>query len=579
MPEYSDKTVFLKIILLIVSILVTHYSNGQNKCLVRGSVLDEENIPIPFTTIIANESGTIKPYSASISATNGTFQFHLPPGKDFDIRFTSIGFAAHSYQLNTDTLSTVYIGEIVMKRDTIALQEVEVRPLIQVTDDEIIYNLSADPERDSLNMKQIVDKLPKIRFENGALKTEMGGRIIATRKGKEDALFKGVEMEYLLERIPASGFSQIRIKLDPSEKFEDAEYVVEFTPEKDRQLVGFMVSPKASYSLQDNSLNPGMTLTGSIDKLRFSIYGNTKFNNPPTSYYTRIFEDYSNQTLLEQKQENNEDRVQYVNNLALSYDIAKNQYLGISLAYNTDQQNLLTSENSILSDLTGSNNELFSSSFKTSEESIKDWKGKINYELDFDKKGRNLSLSFLMGGKPQKETITTGSTDENNIDQEKRQQVNTTSLDDQKFQIYYTDVFSQKIQFRSSFAYSQRNNSNSSRAYQKETEIWDESVLDDKRFKNIVKAIDGIVSGSFRSNSGMKLSSSVKLSYTLSDERWVSNGGNMENQYTPEKLLFGTNNEVAYGFKNSKLLNNIKLAMGYHSSDPIIICWILLLCK
>lgn len=80
---------------------------------------------------------------------------------------------------------------------------VTVKPLVEVTADQITYNLMADPDREKSSLHAILDKVPLIeRNIKGDLYIEdEGKKFLVVRNGKTDALFDG-NINDLLKSIP-----------------------------------------------------------------------------------------------------------------------------------------------------------------------------------------------------------------------------------------------------------------------------------------------------------------------------------------------------------------------------------------
>ena len=563
MINYSIR--FLPLIFLLI---VNFTSNAQNKYLVEGVVYNQDKEPLPFVTIIAGQKEANRHSTATISDSDGSFSLNILKGKEYVIEFSHAGYKRKHFSLRCDSVSKISIGDITLKKDTLLIKEVVVKPLLQVNEHEIIYNITADPERETANMMQIIDKLPKIYFDGkGRLKTENGGKILVTRNGKKDALFGGVALQDLLSKMPAMGFTQAKIILKPSPRYARiAEYVVDFSPDKSKRLIGVVASPTISYFLEDNSFSPSFGVAGSIDKVRFSGNSGISFINSPTNYYNRTVDNFEDNTRLNQKQENKKDGEKYNNCLALSVDLFKKHYLGASFAYNSTQTTLDATEKSILSGNSAVLNTL--SSFKTSETNMENWSATIDYEFDFDKQERHLSLSYYMAASLKDETINFGNNQGDGNQSDLSKQKNRLNLDDQKLQLNYSEKFSKHTFLNGHLSYSERQHIDSWQQYNWIDRHWDESLNNYNHTKNITNILEGSAFCFFRVKKGINFDTRIGFNYPVNASRKLTSHKGIENEYANNNLLINTRNKISFSSKKKKLFDRISFSYGLSQQRP-----------
>ncbi|MEN8122981.1 MAG: outer membrane beta-barrel protein [Bacteroidota bacterium] len=566
MKKINNQPFYTKLALTTIILLVHFGIFAQEKSLVKGSVLDKKNTPVPFVTIIASHSGQPKPLSATISNTNGSFQLKLAQGKEYDLTFTSVGYKKTKRHIVCDTVSPLNIGKIIMQQDTLMIGEVNVKPLLQANDFEIIYNISADPEKDSLNLKQIINKLPKIFFNHeGKVKTENGGEVLVTRKGRKDALFRSEDIQTVLSRIPAKAFTTVKIILKPSKHKGEAEYVLDFSPDKSKILIGVLATPSVSYSLNDNAFSPSLSLVGSIDKVRFFANSSVSFTRPPESEYNRTMDDLATNTLVEQQQKKEREGESYNNKLVLSMDVFKKQYLGISFNYNNTETNFNAIEESTTTLADGS---ITASSLLTnSNNKLTNWRCNIDYELDFDKNERNLSFSYFISAKPNEVLFNKTNEQEGTGNIVLSREVEKNSVDDQKLQLRYTDKLFKKISLATLLSYSDREHTDSWQQYGQPGGTWDTQPSAYNKLSNRVKVLDGSATCVYQTKR-IGIVGDININYPLEDKRlyWGSHG--IEKQYITNKPLVTVSNQFYYFFKKDKLINSFLLIYTYNQQRP-----------
>ena len=172
-------------------------SAPENMFSVTGTVEDAEKNPVYYATVSISLSATPnRVYKAMASNDRGKFTLELPKGK-YIFKFRSVGYKEGVRNIELDSLG-VDLGTIVLQENTTELQEIVVRPLVEYNAREIVYNITADPDREKSGMLDIVSKVPflsviddKIVAENDPNKS-----IIILRNGKKDPLFSGGGVSY-----------------------------------------------------------------------------------------------------------------------------------------------------------------------------------------------------------------------------------------------------------------------------------------------------------------------------------------------------------------------------------------------
>jgi hypothetical protein len=539
---------------------------AQNQTKIRGEVYDQNKEVLPFVTVVAREKGKKKMLKATVCDLRGNYTLSLLQKKQYELEYSFAGYKKKSYNLNCDTLAHIDIARIVLEKDTIQLQEVEVKPLVHVTAREIVYNIMVDPERKTSNMQQIIEKVPTIHFDgSGNIAADDGESIQVTLNGKDDALLKGVDLKTLLSRVPAMGMAQVRVIKDPPPKYGKVKYVVELSQDMSKKLIGVVVAPDLTYSLQNNAFSPSAGFAGSIHRLRYSGSSSIDFQNTPKSTYYRELENFEDKSLLVQEQKSNTYGESYKNRLAMSIDVSKKHYLGMNFSYNTRETNFKSTEESVR---TGVDEvKKFSTAFRNSDRSMDQWKLGIDYQIDRDKEGSLFHISAFLSGSPEEEQIQLGnSTDD--LNQKLTKQNNSIELNDRKIQLSYGSKIGKKLQLNNYLSYFERKNTDRWESYQKEAEIWQDRSAENSSLDNVTRNLDLMTFAHYPINRRMYFSLNSTLSYPLKDERIVSQGEEDIKQYGYEDLLVSARGGFSVNLKKRKLIDGFTFNYSVNQLRP-----------
>lgn len=554
------------IILLIIFICGNVKLMAQNHTEIRGEVYDQDKQALPFVTVVAREKGKKKMLKATVCNVRGSYTLSLLQKKQYELEYTFAGYKKKSYNLNCDTLAHIDIVRIVLEKDTIQLQEVEVKPLVHVTAREIVYNIMVDPERKTSNMQQIIEKVPSIHFDgSGNIAADDGKSIQVTFNGKDDALLKGVSLKTLLSRVPAMGMAQVRVIKDPPPKYGNVKYVVDLSQDMSKKLIGVVVSPDIAYSLQNNAFSPSAGFAGSIHRVRFSGSSGINIQNAPKSTYYRELENFEDKSLLVQEQERNTYGESYNNRLAMSLDVSKKHYLGMNFSYNISETNFKSTEESVRTGVNGA--KTFSTAFRNSDRSMDLWKLGFDYEIDSDKEGSMFHLSAFLSGTPEEEQIRLGNnTDDPN--QKLTKQNNSIELNDRKIQLSYGSKIGKKLQLNNYLSYFERKNTDRWESYQKEAEVWRDMPEENSCLDNVTRNFDLMTFAHYPINRRMYFSLNSTLSYPLKDERIVTQGEEGVKQYGYEDLLVSARGGLSVILEKRKLIDGFAFYYSVNQLRP-----------
>lgn len=170
---------------------------------------------------------------------------------------------------------------------TVRLKEVittAARPIVKSDIDKISYDVSADLDSKSLNVLDILRKVPMITIDgNDAIKVNGSSDFKVYVNGRPNTLMSNKPTE-ILKGLPASAIKKIEVITNPGAKY-DAEGVagiINIVTESHSKLQGYNMN----YSVNAINLGVGGSLYGlfKINKLTLSLNYGTNCYNPPTNY-------------------------------------------------------------------------------------------------------------------------------------------------------------------------------------------------------------------------------------------------------------------------------------------------------
>jgi hypothetical protein len=194
-----------------IALLLLHsgvfYAQNNPGIKVSGIVTDDDNEPLPYVTVVSYfANARTNPLKMAVTCKSGGFTLTIPVDKDICLKFTYMGMKKVSVNVKADS-SYVEIGKVQMEKAPNELQEIVVRPLIEEYDDQIIYNITADPLQKSSSMLDIFSRTPQIITGfMGNINFGDGKKFIVLRNGKKDALFnlQNMKLQNLLAKLPVT---------------------------------------------------------------------------------------------------------------------------------------------------------------------------------------------------------------------------------------------------------------------------------------------------------------------------------------------------------------------------------------
>ncbi|MDE5941945.1 MAG: TonB-dependent receptor, partial [Muribaculaceae bacterium] len=284
------------------------------------------------------------------------------------------------------------------------LAEIEVvaqRPLVSREIDRLGYDVKADPESATSNLREILRKVPLVSVDNeGNIQVKGSSAFKIYKNGRPNNSYTKNAKD-IFAAIPASSIKRIEVITDPGAR-EDAEGVgciLNIVTDSDSSIRGVTGSANINECLTDSYIpNASLWLTSQIDKVTFAVSGGG--NYMPACDMVRGHQE--SETVFA----GNGMRQTYESDYTSPY---ASGWFGFEGSWEPDTLNLLTAEfngwkygmmNPVQTDMTkrfDSEGNLLMSYGMTADVNTNqyfDFDGSVNYQRSTRRKGETLTLSY-----------------------------------------------------------------------------------------------------------------------------------------------------------------------------------------
>jgi hypothetical protein len=200
----------LKTILLITSVLITHFVTGQS-FYVKGSLRDlNDKTAITGATVTLSLASDTAFKHNTVSAAGGVFLVKNIPRGQYRLSVSSIGYDEVVKMLSIKD-SSVDLGTLEVAKKANMLDEVLIKaqtPPVKQKNDTLEYNASSFKVNPDANAEDMIRKMPGVTIEQGAVKA--GGEDVrkVTVDGRD---FFGDDATAALKNLPAEVIDKIQV--------------------------------------------------------------------------------------------------------------------------------------------------------------------------------------------------------------------------------------------------------------------------------------------------------------------------------------------------------------------------------
>ena len=378
----------------------------QDLCTVTGLVIDDKTgKPLPYVTVgFGLAPAFMLPDLYAITDEEGRFSYQLPAGI-YGIMVSCVGY---QYRLKypitlEDPKKPVEVETFSMVEKPVTLDEVLVKPLVDVSSSEITYNLAQDPDREIMNLHEILDKVPMVeRTPDGRLYVDNPDTpFLIVRNGREDALFGNKEMiDQTLKALPAKAFQKVTLKLMPESRYGDYKYVLSIDADEVNRLYGVVNQNYDTYNANNGELRLTSSIMTSFDRLRMNAGGDFRNVNSPETEQTLTQAFHDDGSALAQDGRTHRNGESFGGSAMASYDLGTQHFVTARIAYsNTRNRNY---EDLTVNNITPEGTSAYASWTKNRNTGYS-LNGYVNYQYDFAKPNRVLNIVYNFAHNPGKQ--------------------------------------------------------------------------------------------------------------------------------------------------------------------------------
>jgi hypothetical protein len=158
---------FTKTAAILFILLPVFCSAQSGKFAVNGTVKDSNQVALQFATAGIYKTGQADPLKTTYTNDKGNFKFTGIDTGHYTLVISHTGFTDHSTAFTIAT-EDIKLGSIALSRAASTLSGVTVlakKPLIEQTDDKIIYNVENDPATKTETAIEILRKTPFVSVD------------------------------------------------------------------------------------------------------------------------------------------------------------------------------------------------------------------------------------------------------------------------------------------------------------------------------------------------------------------------------------------------------------------------------
>lgn len=373
---------------------------------VTGEVADSVGEPEIYATVrVYAVADSVKPVSLGTTDGEGRFSQTLKEAGAYRLTVASVGKALLEKEFElTQGNPKVNLGRLVTHDAANELGEIEVvaqRPLVVREIDRLGYDVKADPDASTSNLREILRKVPLVTVdEDGTIKVKGSTDFRIYKNGRPNNSYTNNAKD-IFAAIPASSIKKIEVITDPGAR-EDAEGVgciLNIVTDSETSLKGVVGSANLYMDNYSYYPRPNIWLSTQIDKVTMAVnggFGVTPKNSRDSEGRSRNFTEYY-------------DTGNRLESQSYSRSPYTNGWMGFESSWEPDTLNLFTVEFNMygygLTDpeqvdatrMLASDGSLiygYNSYAEVAHNKYFDFDGAVNYQRSTHLKGETITLSY-----------------------------------------------------------------------------------------------------------------------------------------------------------------------------------------
>lgn len=255
-----------QLLLLFIVLSITLCTKAQVAG-ISGRVSDSSGQPLSLVTVrLAKEGDAVSILQTAITSDSGTYIFKKVAPGNYTLFYSHAGFTNSKQNINVENTG-VKAGNTILQKASNTLNEVVIksqRPLVEQTDDKVIFNVEDDPGSKSETALEILRKTPFVSVDGeDNIKVNGQSNFRVLLNNRETSMFAN-NVKEALRAFPGALIQKIEVITNPSAKYdgEGVGGLINIITKK--KVVGYN-GTISSFSRTSDKLND------------FSLNGNAKF--------------------------------------------------------------------------------------------------------------------------------------------------------------------------------------------------------------------------------------------------------------------------------------------------------------
>ena len=270
-------------LLFAVFFVLPGLAYSQNKMKLSGTVSDSIK-PLAYVTARIFKANTPTPLQTTLTKDNGSFQFIKPDTGSYILSFTHSGFVEKRINIVVSSgVGDMLIDPVRLSAATGVLKEVVVnsqRPMVEQSDDKIVFNVEDDPTNKSETAIDILRKTPFVTVDGeDNIKVNGKSNFKVLLNGRETSIFAR-NIKEALRGFPGAVISKIEVITTPSAKYDGEGIGGLINIITKKKVVGYNGTLSSFSRTSDKLNNFSVNGNAKIGAVGLSVYLNKGFSDP-----------------------------------------------------------------------------------------------------------------------------------------------------------------------------------------------------------------------------------------------------------------------------------------------------------
>ncbi len=192
---------------------------------ISGKLVEETTTPLPYATVLLQQTADSSLVKATTTAENGRFRFQEVAPGIYQISISSVGYQSYTSESISVSNNNIELPDITLSVATEALDEVTViaeKPMVEVLADKTVFNVDKTINSVGSNGFELLRKAPGVVIDNNNSIIVEGKTGVQIYIDGRPSVLRGDDLIAYLETLQATDIDSIEIITQPSSKYEAA---------------------------------------------------------------------------------------------------------------------------------------------------------------------------------------------------------------------------------------------------------------------------------------------------------------------------------------------------------------------